>query len=584
MSKPTIAAIDLGTMTVRVGLYRPHDRGLMLTGFSVAEMPPDTGDETARTGAIIAALRTALSGVDRSSLRLSYAISGQTVFTRFVKLPPSPPDQVAQMVRFEAQQNVPFPMADVVWDYQLMRQSSESDMEAIIVAIKADILDRLNAAVVSVACLPQRVDVAPLALFNSVRFNYADWRETLLVLDIGAKSTNLIFIEEGKAFVRGVPIAGNQITQALAKDMNLTLEQAEVLKRLKGFVGLGGAYEDPADDEAARASKVIRGTMTRLHSEITRSINFYKGQQGGGDPARVLLTGGSSVLPYMDLFFQDKLGIPVAMFNPFRNLAVGPGVDRANLSKSAHLLGETVGIALREIGECPIEVDLVPQVSRAKREAREKAFAGFGIFAAILLLFGCLGAAKMVRAKATEGRLAVESEELRKLKAEASKLETHEGSFQANSIRANQLLEMARRRVLWARLCDELNKIVPVGIWVTRMEPAINGAPADFIVPAPAPAQPGELPGVVAANELVIKGFYEAYDKDALENPDQAVGERAIRDFLERMTKSALFDMSAKDIQDPQRVTTQIKVAGAKQLALEFQVRAKLKEPVPLSP
>lgn len=584
MSKPTIAAIDLGTMTVRVGLFRPHDRGLMLTGFSIAEMPVDTGDETARTGAIISALRHALSGVDRSSLRLSYAISGQTVFTRFVKLPPSPPDQVAQMVRFEAQQNVPFPMADVVWDYQLMRQSAESDLEAIIVAIKADMLDRLNAAVVSVACLPQRVDVAPLALFNSVRFNYADWRETTLVLDIGAKSTNLIFIEEGKAFVRGVPIAGNQITQALAKDMNLTHDDAEALKRAKGFVGLGGAYEDPADEEAARASKVIRGVMTRLHSEVTRSVNFYKGQQGGSDPGRVLLTGGSSVLPYMNLFFQDKLGIPVEMFNPFRNIAVGPRVDRGGLSRSAHLLGETVGVALREVGGCPIEVDLVPQVSRARREAREKAVAGFGIIAAILLIFGCLGAVEMVRSSSLEQRLDVEGRELSKLKAEAAKLETQEGSFTANSSRANQLLQLAQRRLQWVRMLDELNRIVPVGIWVTRMEPAINGAPADFMAATPPPKTPGDPPGVVAANEVIIKGFYEAYDKDALENPDQAVGERAIRDFLVSMTKSGTFAMTAQDIQDPQRVTTQIKVAGAKQLALEFQVRAKLKEPVPLSP
>lgn len=584
MSKPTIAAIDLGTMTVRVGLFRPHDRGMMLTGFSIAEMPPDTGDETARTGAIVSALRSALTGVDRSSLTLSYAISGQTVFTRFVKLPPSPPDQVAQMVRFEAQQNVPFPMADVVWDYQLMRQSPDSDLEAIIVAIKADMLDRLNAAVVSVACLPQRVDVAPLALFNSVRFNYADWRETILVLDIGAKSTNLIFIEEGKAFVRGVPIAGNQITQALAKDMGLGHDDAEALKRSKGYVGLGGAYEDPADEEAARASKVIRGVMTRLHSEITRSVNFYKGQQGGSDPTRVLLTGGSSVLPYMNLFFQDKLGIPVEMFNPFRNVAVGPTVDRVGLSKSAHLLGESVGVALREIGGCPIEVDLVPQVSRAKREAREKAVTGIGIVAAVLMIFGSLGAAQMVRSSALDKRLAIESKELAKLKAEASKLETQEGSFQANSTRAKQLLEVARRRLQWVRLLDELNRIVPVGIWVTRMEPAIDGAPADFVVGAPPPKVPGDAPGIVAANEVIIKGFYEAYDRDALENPDKAVGERAIRDFLASMTKSELFAMTTQDVQDPKRVTTQIKVAGDKKLALEFQVSVKLKEPVPLSP
>ena len=140
---------------------------------------------------------------------------------------------------------------------------------------------------------------------------------------MGARSTNLVFVEKNSFWIRNVPIAGNQISQSICNEMQEPFTAAETLKKGKGFVSLGGVYADPDDADAARISKLIRSTMTRLHVDINRSIAYYRTTLNGAPPKRVFLTGGSSQLPYLDLFIADKLSLPVAYFNPLRNVTLG---------------------------------------------------------------------------------------------------------------------------------------------------------------------------------------------------------------------------------------------------------------------
>jgi hypothetical protein len=192
----------------------------------------------------------------------------------------------------------------VVWDYQLVDSGSPSDVEVVLVAIKSDLLDEVNGAVEGAGLRTTVVDVSPMALYNAYRYNYSDLSGSSLIIDIGARTTNLIFIEPKKVFSRSIPIGGTKITEAIAKDFNEPFGAAEERKRRDGFVSLGGAYAEPDDPEIARVSKMIRNTMTRLHAEISRSISFYKSQQHGAQPTRVFLCGGSAGLPYMREFFQ----------------------------------------------------------------------------------------------------------------------------------------------------------------------------------------------------------------------------------------------------------------------------------------
>ena len=276
--------------------------GLILHGFSTRQLLADPAAEASRISQVKLVVSEMLGEMKIKTGRVNYAIAAQSVFTRFVKLPTVDPDKIDQIVQFEAQQNVPFPIEEVVWDYQLVASKDETKIEVVLVAIKADLLDELNSAIDDSGLTTGIVDVAPLALYNAFRYNYADASGCSLLIDIGARTTNLIFVEPNKVFSRSIPIGGTTFTTNIAREFTEPFGAAEERKQSVGFVSLGGAYAEPTDPDVARVSKIIRNSMTRLHAEITRSISFYRSQQGGSQPQHVYLCGGSVSLPYIREF------------------------------------------------------------------------------------------------------------------------------------------------------------------------------------------------------------------------------------------------------------------------------------------
>ena len=137
-----------------------------------------------------------------------------------------------------------------------------------------------------------------------------------MLLDIGAKTSNLLFFEKGKVFSRSINLGANAITQDFANDSKLKFDEAEKIKIAEGFVSLGGAYEEPDNPHQAAISKIARQFMTKLHIQVNQTMQFYRGQQGGSAPQRLFLSGGASIMPYTAQFFAEKLNVPVEYFNP----------------------------------------------------------------------------------------------------------------------------------------------------------------------------------------------------------------------------------------------------------------------------
>ncbi|MEI7958120.1 MAG: pilus assembly protein PilM, partial [Verrucomicrobiota bacterium] len=277
-----IFCLSLGSQTVRLAEFNLDNRGgLVLCGYRTSELMADPAMDATRVAQTGIVLRELSAAVKAEGVGANYSIPAQSVFTRFVKLPSVAEEQVDQIVTFEAQQNVPFPIDEVVWDYQLVTSPEAGKLEVVLVAIKADLLEELNTAVEEADFRTEVVDVAPMALYNAFRYNYSDLTGCSLLIDIGARTTNLVFVESKKVFSRSIPIGGNTITAAIVKDFNEPFTAAEERKKRQGFVSLGGTYAEPKDPEIARVSKLVRNTMTRLHAEITRSISFYRSQQNG---------------------------------------------------------------------------------------------------------------------------------------------------------------------------------------------------------------------------------------------------------------------------------------------------------------
>lgn len=385
-------AIDCGASTLKLAEFDLNESGgLRLCQFAYAPLGLQGAQESTRETATLTALQQMLGSGQFTAKVVNLCAPSFHVFSRFVKLPPVDAAKVEQIVKYEAQQNVPFPLEEVVWDYQILGTTSGGELEVLLVAIKTDIAEGLHRIIESAGLRLQVVDVSPAALINAFRFNYSDLAGCTMLLDIGARTSNLLFLEKGKVFARSINIGGNMITQEFANEFRLRFDEAERVKVEKGFVSLGGAYEEPEDPQAAAISKIARQVMTRLHIQMNQTINYYKQNQGGAPPERLLLSGGVSVMPYVAQFFAEKLNVPVDYFNPLRNIAISPSVNLEELQKVAHTMGEQVGLGLRNLAHCPVEMNLMPRSSQVMEEFnRKKPFLLAALFS-LALVFLAVG-------------------------------------------------------------------------------------------------------------------------------------------------------------------------------------------------
>ena len=476
-------ALDIGASTIKVGEFQAaKGQGLRLTNFNYAELGIDPEHEENRKVLIVSTVRNVIRERNIKAKNVVFSVSGESVFTRFVKLPPVDESKVAQIIQYEAQQNVPFPIDEVIWDYQLLGSNSQGELEVVLLAIKSDIIEELTEGVESSGLRTDIVDVAPMALYNSVRYNYGDIEGCTMVVDLGARTTNLLFLEQNRIFSRSIPIAGNAITQSIASEFNVPFLEAEHMKKTHGFVALGGAYEEPENETQARVSKIIRNVMTRLHAEIARSINFYKGQQGGNLPGRVLLSGGTSIIPYTDRFFKEKIQTDIEYFNPFRNVEIDPQVSREELARCAHFFGEVVGLGLRKTTECPIEVNLLPKSARRREQMQQQrpylaaACRLRAADSAVLAGVHTKDGGPEDRPTAGIDRQGQNLDDLsQRLSREQNQLSEVQG-------KANQIVSLVDQRSLWPELLQDLSTRLASNTWIVSFTPDSDapavGAPA----------------------------------------------------------------------------------------------------------
>lgn len=384
----TSVAINIGSQRISMAAFEvSKNGGLILKAYDSESIVADPSMDASRISQTRVAIADLAQRLKIGKGKARYSISGQAVFTRFVKLPPVQDDNIEQLVTFEAQQHVPFPLQEVVWDYELIEGATEK--EVAIVAIKSDALDEINSAVNDSGLGTAEVDVAPMALYNAFRSTYGHPEEPILLIDIGAKTSNLLYIEGRRFFTRSIAIGGAAITAAIAKEYNISFAEAERQKISNGLVALGGGHTEQLDEAVAALAMVIRNALSRLPAEIARTTNYYRSQHAGSAPRRILLAGGGANLPYTLEFFQEKLNLPVEYFNPVRNLAIGKGMDPATVQREGHLMGELVGLGLRGIGKSEINIDLVPAVVEQARAAdRRKPF----LIAAAAVLLGGMAA------------------------------------------------------------------------------------------------------------------------------------------------------------------------------------------------
>src|SRR5438477_10778755 len=228
---PRIITLNLGSQTIGLAEFRVQAHGgLVLLDYRLREIPGDPAGEEMRRTQMAIALREVMDELHIKRGLVNYALSGQSVFARFVKLPAVEQEKIDKIISFEAQQNVPFPIDEVVWDYQVVGGGLGEQVHVVLVAIKVDLLDEINSGAEEGGLHTSTVDVAPMALYNAFRYSYTNLKDCSLLMDIGARTTNVLFVESGRIFSRSLPIGSSAITTAIAREFDESFVAAETRK------------------------------------------------------------------------------------------------------------------------------------------------------------------------------------------------------------------------------------------------------------------------------------------------------------------------------------------------------------------
>ena len=374
----TVWGIDVGQCALKALKLRSVDGQLRVEGFDIIEHPKMLSQaEADRDQLILNALEQFLARNNLAGCRVVVAAPGQSGFTRFVKLPPVEPKQVPQIVRFEAEQQIPFDINEVIWRWQAFTDPDSPDIEVGIFAMKrtdvGDALARFAEAGITVDV----VQMAPLALYNFMTFDgqVSEEGATLLV-DVGADKTELVVADGPRVWTRTVQLGGNNFTAALVKAFKLSFGKAEKLKRAAA-----------TSKYAPQIFKAMQPVFAELVQEISRSIGYYTSLHRESRFVRVVGLGNGFRLPGLQTFLERNLNIPVVRLDSYNKLPPSATVNAPAFTENVLSFAVAYGLALQGLGLTRIHTSLLPEeIARQRLWARKRpwfAAAGALILAAL---------------------------------------------------------------------------------------------------------------------------------------------------------------------------------------------------------
>ncbi len=379
----SVWGVDIGQCALKAIKLREVDGQLMAEAFDAIEHPKILSEPEADREALIrSAMETFLSRNDTTNCRMAVTVSGQTSFTKFVKMPPVDAKRIPDLVRFEAEQQIPFDINEVIWRWQSFPDPDSPDLEVGLFAIKQSDVYRLLAPFSEMMLDVELVQMAPLALFNFMDYDHQTAEKgATLMIDIGADSTDLVVSDGPRMWTRTVQLGGNNFTETLVKAFKLSFAKAEKLK----VTAATSKY-------ARQVFQAMRPVFADLVQEIQRSIGYYTSLHRQSRFVRTIGLGNGFRLPGLQKFLEQNLNMPVVRVDNFNALQLSPSVSAASFSENVLGLAVAYGVALQALGLTKVNINLLPGVITAHRRWAKKrpwftAAAGLIVVASLAVAF-----------------------------------------------------------------------------------------------------------------------------------------------------------------------------------------------------
>ena len=385
--------------------------------------------------------------VAKSSVVVS--VSGNQAFARFAKLPPIEPKSVKKIVTYEAVQQIPFPIEEVEWDYQVFQQDDAPDVEVGIFAITkeriAHFLSNFNAVNLRV----DQVTLSPLAVFNAFSHEAGDEIEDgAIYIDIGTQSTDVIIAENGNVWMRTLQIGGNNFTDALVKGFKLSFPKAEKLKK-----------EARTSKYARQIFQAMRPVFADLVQEIQRSLGYYKSMNRDSDLNKIVCVGSTFRLPGLQKFLKQQLQMDIVRPDGFKGIEVNGRIE-SDVAENAINLATAYGLALQGLDLEKVNANVMPNMILRERmwSAKQTWFAGAA--ASLAMVAAATTLVYFKDASATQNSF--KSQEANAIKriireAEEKKSNYNDLSTEDPRMKIENLNRMLDYRMLWPNILADVN-------------------------------------------------------------------------------------------------------------------------------
>ncbi len=349
-SRPkNLVGLDIGSSAVKVVELKDlgKGKGFQLLNAAVERLSPEAIVDGAimDAGLVVDTIQKAFSGRRIKASDVAIALSGHSVIIKKISIPATSEEELAEVIPWEAEQYIPFDVEDVNLAYQVLKAASggEGNMDVLLVAAKKDKINDYTSVASQAGKNPVLVDVDVFALQNCYEMNYdTDTAAGAALINIGASTTNVAILKGTTSiFWRDISVGGNHYNDAIRKELNLSFDQAEQLKRGEEVDGI------PVEN----VTPIIASVNDFVGTEIQKTIDFFKNTTPGETIEKMIVAGGSSRVPHLREALAERFSVPVEPLNPFNRVHVGKGISPEMVEELSASVSIAVGLASRRTGD-----------------------------------------------------------------------------------------------------------------------------------------------------------------------------------------------------------------------------------------
>lgn len=472
--------IDIGRCALKA--LRCHIEGeeVVADGFDYIEYPKLlTQPEADGPQMVKEAIEQFLSRNTLRGDKVAISVAGDAGLARYFKPPPVDVKKIADIVKYEARQQIPFDLNDVIWDYQRMAGGQEvegfaMDTEVGLFAMKREQVSKALQPFLAAAIEVDIIQLAPIAIYNFAAFDFIpglpegeeynseDPPTSTVILSIGTDTSDLVITNGYRVWQRNIPLGGSHFTKQLSKDMKLTFAKAEHLKR----------NPKQADDPKA-IFQAMRQVFADLVTEVQRSIGFFQSLDRKAKIGNVVLLGNTTKLPGLQQYLSKHLSADVREITSFSHLSGSGVVASPAFKDNVPAFGNCYGLCLQGLGRGRLSTNLLPREFLTERMIRAKKPWAVGAVAAIVLALPINYLFQYNVWNQVHPSRKVQDVSWEDAKREAGSVKTRSDGYVSTDTAqlqklgdlkkiATEVVGTADRRVLWAELLRAVNQQMPV--------------------------------------------------------------------------------------------------------------------------